>query len=141
MIFRPVSTSWSTRCRWLNVPLWASCPVKRIGMPSMSRLPSARDSACPQSILRFGEKTLDRWPSCLQSLGCGEKLSGTLTSASLIVSSTVSATPDVSGTLGISRSSSGTDASRSWHVLSRRRPARRVGRERIASRDSSTASS
>ena len=46
----PVCASWRTRWRWENVPRSVSWPVRRIGMPSTSRLANASDSAWPQSI-------------------------------------------------------------------------------------------
>ena len=47
----PVSASWSTRWRWLNVPRSVSWPVRRIGTPSASSEANASDSACAQSTV------------------------------------------------------------------------------------------
>ena len=46
----PVFASCSTMWRWLNVPRSVSCPVSRIGVPSVSSDANASASPCAQSM-------------------------------------------------------------------------------------------
>src|ERR1700759_1599482 len=81
----PVFASCRTMWRWLNVPRSVSCPVRRIGVPSVKSDANASASACAQSIPPASPSASRRRSSCLTSFGCTVKPSGTLSSSSPIL--------------------------------------------------------
>ena len=132
---RRCSASCSTRWRWLKVPRSASCPVRRIGVPSARIAAKASVSACAQSTLPSGcvEDRRRAAPTAAPASGSSVNPSGSAWSASLSARSRSAGTAVSTSRRGLAAAAAPRRRSAVPSVTERRTPARRSSASLAAS--------